>query len=63
VIATPHAAFNSEESLQDLRTTAAYQMLNLLSNRIPESVVNPKVLTQENLRIKPGGDPPFTVQD
>ena len=50
VIATPHAAFNSEESIEDLRTTAASQMRDLLSGRIPNFVVNPQVLDQPNLR-------------
>jgi D-3-phosphoglycerate dehydrogenase len=50
VIATPHAAFNSEESIHDLRTTAASQMRDLLSGRVPEFVVNPQVYDQQNLR-------------
>jgi D-3-phosphoglycerate dehydrogenase / 2-oxoglutarate reductase len=57
VIATPHAAFNSEESLEDLRTTAANQMTKLLLGELPEFVVNPKVLRQPNLRIKRNGTP------
>jgi D-3-phosphoglycerate dehydrogenase / 2-oxoglutarate reductase len=59
VIATPHAAFSSEESVRDLRITAAYQMLNLLTGRIPESVVNPEVMRQPNLRVSFNGAPPF----
>jgi D-3-phosphoglycerate dehydrogenase / 2-oxoglutarate reductase len=51
-IITPHAAFNSEESLQDLETTAATQMADLLSGKLPEFVVNPEVLEQTNLRAK-----------
>ena len=50
VIATPHAAFNSEESIHDLRTTAATQICDLLSGRMPNFVVNPQVLDQQNLR-------------
>ncbi len=57
VIATPHAAFNAEESLEDLRTTAANQMTKLLLGELPEFVVNPKVLRQPNLRIKRHGAP------
>jgi D-3-phosphoglycerate dehydrogenase / 2-oxoglutarate reductase len=55
VIATPHAAFNSEESLADLRTTAASQMAHLLSGQLAEFMVNPQVLTQANLRIQRNG--------
>jgi D-3-phosphoglycerate dehydrogenase len=57
VVATPHAAFNSEESLEDLRTTAANQMTKLLLGELPEFVVNPKVLRQPNLRIRRNGAP------
>lgn len=49
-IVTPHAAFNSEESLEELRTTAASQMLDILSGRMPQFVVNPSVLESSNLR-------------
>ena len=43
VIVTPHAAFTSEESLQDLRTRAAHQIAEALQGRRPENVVNPQV--------------------
>jgi D-3-phosphoglycerate dehydrogenase / 2-oxoglutarate reductase len=43
VIVTPHAAFTSEESLQDLRTRAARQIAEALQDRRPENVVNPQV--------------------
>ena len=51
VVATPHAAFNSVESSQFLRTTAAEQMVELLSGTVPQFVVNPQVFSQSNLRI------------
>lgn len=44
VIATPHAAFYSEESLVELQTRAAASVAAILSGRRPESVVNPQVL-------------------
>jgi D-3-phosphoglycerate dehydrogenase / 2-oxoglutarate reductase len=62
VIATPHAAFNSRESLEELRTTAANQMVELLSGEIPEFVVNPAVLAQPNLRIRRNGQMPSPAQ-
>jgi D-3-phosphoglycerate dehydrogenase len=39
VVATPHAAFVSEESLIELRTRAARQLADALSGRTPEHVV------------------------
>lgn len=40
VIVTPHAAFVSEESLLELRTRVARQILARLSGALPENVVN-----------------------
>lgn len=44
VIVTPHAAFCSEESLAELRRRAAEQVVDWLSGKRPEFVVNPEVL-------------------
>jgi D-3-phosphoglycerate dehydrogenase len=43
VIVTPHAAFVSHESLIELRTRVAQQIVDVLSGRRPECVVNPEV--------------------
>ncbi|HSG71508.1 MAG TPA: C-terminal binding protein [Planctomycetaceae bacterium] len=43
VIATPHAAFTSEESLRDLRTRVCGQISDILCGRRPEQVVNPEI--------------------
>ncbi|REJ73971.1 MAG: C-terminal binding protein [Planctomycetota bacterium] len=43
VIATPHAAFVSVESLVELRTRVAQQIAAVLSGERPENVVNPDV--------------------
>jgi D-3-phosphoglycerate dehydrogenase len=51
-VITPHAAFNSEESLVELRMTAATQMADVLSGRRPQNIVNPKVLDQPALRCR-----------
>jgi D-3-phosphoglycerate dehydrogenase len=51
-IITPHAAFNSEESLVELRETAARQMAAALGGTRPENVANPEVLEQANLRAR-----------
>ncbi len=43
VIVTPHAAFVSVESLIELRTRVAQQVVAALSGRRPQNVVNPEV--------------------
>jgi len=42
VIATPHVAFRSEESITELRSRTARQIVDALSGRTPEHVVNPE---------------------
>lgn len=44
VIVTPHAAFVSAESLENLRSRAARQIAARLAGEVPEHVVNPQVL-------------------
>jgi D-3-phosphoglycerate dehydrogenase len=53
-VITPHAAFNSEESVRDLRETTSHQMAEVLSGRQPQNIVNPEVLKRPNLRWRPG---------
>ena len=43
VLATPHAAFISEQSLQQLRTEALQNVVAALSGRRPNNVVNPQI--------------------
>lgn len=45
VIVTPHAAFVSEESLDNLRSRVAKQVATRLIGEVPENVVNPEVLS------------------
>ncbi len=45
VIATPHIAFVSEESLINLRERTARQVVDTLQGRTPENVINRQVLT------------------
>ena len=47
-IATPHAAFYSEESVEDLQHTSATQVLDALSGRVPSPIVNP-----DYVKVKP----------
>jgi D-3-phosphoglycerate dehydrogenase len=47
LIATPHVAFYSEESLVELETRAAENVAAILDGRMPASVVNPEVLELE----------------
>jgi D-3-phosphoglycerate dehydrogenase len=51
-IVTPHAAFNSEESLEELRKTASEQMLAVLRGGVPEYCVNREVAVSPNLRAR-----------
>jgi D-3-phosphoglycerate dehydrogenase len=44
VVVTPHAAFVSVESLENLRGRVARQVAECLLGRVPENVVNPGVL-------------------
>jgi D-3-phosphoglycerate dehydrogenase len=44
VIVTPHAAFVSTESLENLRTRVCRQVIDRLEGRLPENVVNPQVV-------------------
>jgi len=43
VICTPHMAYYSEDSLRDLRESAARNAALALMGRRPESLVNPMV--------------------
>ena len=44
VLVTPHVAFYSEESLEELRRRATESVLDVLAGRRPQNVVNPEVL-------------------
>ena len=44
VLVSPHAAFVSVESLENLRSRVARQVVARLSGGVPENVVNPQVL-------------------
>ena len=50
VVITPHAAFISEESINDLQVTAAKCVADVLTGKLPNTLVNPSVLNQSNLR-------------
>ena len=52
VVVTPHAAFVSEDAILELEVTAAKCIAQVLTGQLPESVVNPSVLEQPNLRAK-----------
>jgi D-3-phosphoglycerate dehydrogenase len=51
VIATPHVAFYSEEAIVDLATKASRHVVQALSGKLPDRVVNPEVLAQANCRL------------
>lgn len=52
VLMTPHSAFLSEESLRTLATRTAQNVASVLMGQVPDSVVNPEVLVQDNCRIQ-----------
>jgi D-3-phosphoglycerate dehydrogenase / 2-oxoglutarate reductase len=50
VILTPHMSFYSEESLIELQTRAAEEVVRVLSGQMPRSPVNPEVLQSARIR-------------
>jgi D-3-phosphoglycerate dehydrogenase / 2-oxoglutarate reductase len=52
VLVTPHAAFVSEESLDELRRRAARQMVVALGGERPENVVNPEVYLTQRVTVR-----------
>jgi D-3-phosphoglycerate dehydrogenase / 2-oxoglutarate reductase len=52
VVATPHAAFCSDEAVAELQETAAAQMAALLSEQLSQNIVNPAVLESPQLRVR-----------
>jgi len=52
VVATPHAAFYSDEAVAELQETAATQMAKLLSELTSQNIVNPAVLDSPQLRLR-----------
>jgi D-3-phosphoglycerate dehydrogenase len=55
VIVTPHAAFYSDTAIAELQATAARNVAEVLSGRVPKTVVNPKVLDLDCLRLRLAG--------
>lgn len=52
VIMTPHSAFYSEGSLQELQAKAVKRIVDVFTGKTPEHVINPAVLKQENCRLR-----------
>jgi len=52
LIATPHAAFYSEASIEELAEKAAEHVAQVLRGQTPDNIVNPTVMAQENYRFK-----------
>ena len=44
IIVTPHTSFYSEESLVDLQTKAAEEVVRVLTGQAPKNPVNPEAL-------------------
>jgi D-3-phosphoglycerate dehydrogenase len=56
LIASPHVAFYSEESVHDLEVLAAENVADILTGRRPRWVVNPEVLALPRWAHLQGGD-------
>jgi len=52
VIVTPHAAFCSDEVIEELERNAATQVAQVLCNQVPPNVVNPEVTRQASFRLE-----------
>ena len=52
VIITPHTSFYSEESLVELQTKAAQEVVAVLKGQAPRNPVNPEVLHSEDRRVR-----------
>jgi D-3-phosphoglycerate dehydrogenase len=57
VLVTPHAAFSSRESLEDLRHKACQRVAEVLRGELPQRIVNPEVLDSPGLRFRANNDP------
>lgn len=51
VVMTPHSAFYSEGSLQELQAKAAKRIVDVFTGRTPDHIINPAVLEQGNCRL------------
>ena len=50
VVLTPHVAFFSQESVRELQVRATEEVARVLTGRMPDNIVNPQVLSQDNNR-------------
>ena len=52
VVFTPHSAFYSEGSLEELQGKAAQRVVEVLEGKLPLNIANPAVLEQSNCRLR-----------
>lgn len=57
VVVTPHAAFYSETSVEELARKAAERVAQALRGEVPASVLNPEVLRRPDCRLGPARGP------
>jgi D-3-phosphoglycerate dehydrogenase / 2-oxoglutarate reductase len=50
IIITPHAAFSSVEAVNELQEKAVSRVVDTLSGRLPDCIINPSVMQQSNYR-------------
>ena len=51
VIVTPHTAFFSQESSQELQIRSCKQLYDVLNGKIPEFLINPDVLDHSDVNL------------
>ena len=51
VIVTPHTAFFSQEAVLELEERAAGEVVNVLSGKMPDNLVNPAVLNHSRIAL------------
>ena len=53
VLLTPHVAFFSQQSLEELQSRAAGAVVDVLSGKLPDNVINPDVLSHSRAKLPP----------
>lgn len=52
LIITPHAAFYSEEAVEEVRRRSAHAVIDVFQGKLPSNIINKEVLTNGKLRMK-----------
>ncbi|MGD9710975.1 MAG: C-terminal binding protein [Thermomicrobiales bacterium] len=52
VVLTPHAAFASQQAIEDLQRRAAEAVVQVMNGELPQNIVNPEVVASSALRFR-----------